>query len=133
MDAQDEIKQILFENDKTKTWLAGKLHMTKQDLGYQLDHAANFSHELYERIMRVFRAEGLICTASEKCEYVKDQTLSVGAIVSNGLSLMYTTVKNFTKDNVLDFKEKKALSDMVEEFRTKVNLQLDEIQKTIEK
>jgi Zn-dependent peptidase ImmA (M78 family) len=133
MKAQDEIKSILFSNEKSKVWLAQKLGISKQDVHYMLNTATDIPHERYAQIIKIFKAEGFICSADEKCDFIKNQTLETNDMIGKLLSLLNNTVRKVSEDNVLDFREKKELSEMVDYVQESVTQKLDEIRKIIEK
>lgn len=127
MTKQEEIKQILFDNDKTNTWLANKLGMKKQDLGYQLNNAVNFSVDLYESIIKILRKEGFITSSSEQCSFLIDQTLQTNSVLGYSLTILNNTVKRAVSDMVLDFKEKIALIETIEKLKDELIIQCDEM------
>lgn len=131
MTPQDEIKQILFNNDKTKVWLANKLGMSKSDLTYQLNRATNFSVDLYNRVMDIFRKENFI-TKDDQCDFLIRQTLQIDAVIGHSLTLLNDNVLKFTKDNVLDFKEKSRLIEVVTKIKDELIAELETIEKIIE-
>lgn len=132
MTPQEEILQILFNEDKTKAWLADKLGIKKQSLQYQLTNSSNYPVELHNRIMNIFQKEGFITIKSEQCNFLVRQTLEINSLIGHSVSILNQTVKNFTKDNLLDFRERKDLGELIEKIRTETNNQLDEIEKIIE-
>jgi hypothetical protein len=131
MTPQDEIKQILFNNDKTKVWLANKLGMSKSDLTYQLNRATNFSVDLYNRVMDIFRKENFI-TKDDQCDFLIRQTLQIDAVIGHSLTMLNDNVLKFTKDNVLDFKEKSRLIEVVTKIKDELIAELETIEKIIE-
>ena len=133
MNPQDEIKQILFNNDKTKVWLADKLHVSKQQLSYELNHSKDISKSLYDKILNIFRAEGFIVATGQKIELIKDQLLTVSQVNCNNIALILSQFKIHSSDGVIDFNERKELSDLVETCRNKTNNELDKLQKFISK
>lgn len=132
MTPQEQILQILFNEDKTKAWLADKLGIKKQSLQYQLTNSSNYPVELHNRIMNIFQKEGFITIKSEQCNFLVRQTLEINSLIGHSVSILNQTVKNFTKDNLLDFRERKDLGELIEKIRTETNNQLDEIEKIIE-
>lgn len=132
MTRQEEIKQVLFDNDKTNTWLANKLGMKKQDLGYQLNDAVNFSVDLYERIMKIFKKEGFITSTTDQCNFLLEQTLQTNSALGHSLTILNNTVKRSVSDMVLDFKEKVTLIEMIEKIKVELDNQCDEMISIIE-
>ncbi|MFC2084943.1 hypothetical protein ACFLS9_07800 [Bacteroidota bacterium] len=130
MTKQDEIKQILFNNDRTVKWLADKLGKERQGLHYQLNHASKFGIDLYEQIKKIFKNEGFL---DNQCEYLLRQTLNVDAIVNNCLASLSDTVNRFTSDNILEFGEKKKLSELIEKIHNDVEHQLKKLSDIIER
>jgi len=133
MTEQDKIKVILSDNDKTQTWLAGKLGMKKQTLNNILNINKSLDHELYKQIYKIFKQEKFIASAEDKCSVIKDQAMEINSIIGSSLTLFNGTVRKVSEDNVLDFKEKKVLSDMVQEIRDCLNYELDKIAEMIER
>ncbi len=133
MKAQDEIKAILFTHEKTKVWLAGKLHVTKQKLDYWLNDAKSMDVDTYNQIMSIFKHEKMICSADDKCDHIRTQTMEINSIIGSSLTMLNSTVKTVSSDNILDFKEKKLLSEMIAELRDNLNHELDKIAEMIEK
>ena len=132
MTKQEEVKQILFDNDKTNTWLANKLGMKKQDLGYQLNEAVNFSVDLYDRIISIFKKHGFITSSSEQCNFLIDQTLQTNSAIGHSVQILNNTVKNSVKDMVLDFREKTSLIELIEKIKSEITDQCDEMISIIE-
>lgn len=128
MTPQDEVKRILFDHEKTNTWLAKKLGMSKEDLHYQLNRSKNYPVDLHNRINEIFKKEGFITNATEKCEFLIKQTLQIDSVVGTSLTMLNSAVEKFTRDNVLDFREMKRLFDIVEKIRDGVNESLDNIE-----
>lgn len=132
MTKQEEIKQILFDNDLTNAWLARKLRMSKQDLGYQLNDAVNFSADLYDRIIAVLKREGFITKESGQCEHLINQTLEINSLIGHSLSILNSSVKKYTDDKVLEFSERKRLIELAERIKDDFNDQIEEIMKVLE-
>ncbi len=132
MKAQTEIIQILFQNDKTKSWLANKLGISAQNLDYKLNRASDIPFELYNQIMKIFKKEGFIVSENDQCVHLLNQTVEIDALIGHSLTLLNGSVKSFTADNVLDFKEKQKLISIIEKMRNDFLEQLDEIEKIVE-
>ena len=132
MTKQEEIKQILFDNDLTNAWLARKLRMSKQDLGYQLNDAVNFSADLYDRIIAVLKREGFITKESDQCEHLISQTLEINSLIGHSVSLLNSTVKKYTEDKVLEFSERKKLIELAERIKDDFIDQIEEVIKVLE-
>lgn len=133
MTEQQKIKIILSDNDKTKTWLAEQLGMSKSRLGNILNTNKGLDVELHKSIIAIFKKHKFIASAEDKCNYIKDQTMEINSIFGSSLQLLNQTVKKITEDNVLDFKEKVSLLGMVDELRDNLNSELDKIKEMIEK
>jgi len=130
--AGETIKQILFKNDKPKSWLAGKLRISPQSLQYKLDNHSALSADLFEDIMQILRKEGFITSESEQCNYLVKQTLKTDALLSSTIEMLSETVKRFVDDTVLDFREKKELSILIDKTRTDLNQAFDDLELIIE-
>lgn len=131
-DKRAEIKEILFKNDKNISWLKGKIKQNV-DLYYLLsDNSVNFDIEIYEEIIKIFKKEGFITSPTDQCAYLLNQTIQIDALIGHTLSIFNTNVQKFTSDNVLEFREKRRLSDIVDKMRSDFNSELDNIEKIIE-
>ncbi len=128
MKEQDEIKRILFDNDRSKSWLAKKLGITAQSLQYKLDVAPDLSLEFYRQIMKIFKAEGFISSANEQCEYLIQQTLQIDSMIGNALTMLNRTVQKTTLDHVLDFNEKRKLFELIEKIKSDFEDELGKIE-----
>lgn len=131
MTPQEEVKRILFESDRNQTWLANKLGMSRADLNYQLNTAKNYSAELNNRIMEIFKKEGFT-SKNEQCEDLLNQTLLINSMIGNSLQILNNNVQKFTRDNVIDFREKKRLLDVIEKMRADYLNELERIEKIVE-
>lgn len=132
MSDQDQIKSILFVNDKSKSWLAGKLNITPQKLDYILHNAKKISKSDYDSIMHIFKNAGFITSNSEQCNHLLGQTIEIDSLLGHALTILNGNIRQFTKDNVLDFNEKRRLLDIVTKIRTDFNNELDSIEMIIE-
>ncbi len=132
MTEQVEIIRILFENDKPKSWLANKLGISSQNLDYKLHNAKKIAVEDYNQIMKIFKKEGFITSNSEQCNHLLNQTLEIDALIGHTLTILNASVQKFTKDNVLDFREKKRLGNLIDQIRNDFNNELDHVEKIIE-
>lgn len=121
---RQEIKEILFRNDRTTKWLQQKVPGV--DLYYLLsDKCKTFDIDTYDRIMSALTKEGLTTVEDERCEKLVDEILSIDSIIGNSLILLNSNVRDFTRDNVLDFSERKKLSQLLDkidnEFQNSIN------------
>jgi hypothetical protein len=131
-DKRTEIKEVLFRNDKTVTWLKDKMK-TKIDLHYLLSsRSVNFDVDIYDEIKEVFKNEGFITSENERSDKFAEQLIQVNGIISHSTYLLNSNASDFLKDNVLDFREKKKLIDIIHKMRSEFNNELDSIQKVIE-
>lgn len=133
MNAKDEVKSILINHKRTQTWLAEKLGIQKQTLNYMLNGSKGLDTETYKQIIKIFKREKMITSAGDKCDHIRTQTLEINAIIGSSLILLNNTVKKVSEDNILDFKEKKQLSEMIDELRESLNHELDKISEMIER
>lgn len=131
-DKRTEIKEILFHNDKTVTWLKDKMK-TKVDLHYLLSsRSVNFDVDIYDEIKEVFKKEGFIISENERTDKFAEQLIQVNGIISHSTYLLNSNASEFLKDSILDFREKKKLVDIINKMRSEFNNELDSIQKVIE-
>jgi DNA polymerase III delta prime subunit len=131
MTPQEEVKRILFESDRNQTWLANKLGLSRADLNYQLNTAKNYSADLHNRIMTIFKKEGYN-SKDERCQDLLDQTLLINSMIGNSIQILNNNVQKFTKDNVLDFRERKRLLDVIEKMKSDYMNELERIEKIVE-
>jgi len=130
--AKTEILQILFINDKSKSWLANKLGISSQKLDYRLNRANDMPLELYQQIMKIFKKEGFITSDNDQCVHLLNQTLEIDALIGHSLTLLNSNVKAFTEDNILDFRERRKLLEIIDKIKSEFLEQIDEIEKVIE-
>ncbi len=132
MTEQNEILRILFVNDKSKSWLANRLGISPQNLDYKLRNAKKLAVEDYNSIMKIFKNEGFITSNSEQCTHLLNQTVEIDGMMGHILSILNSSVQKFTADNVLEYREKKQLLEMISKMRNDFNNELDSIEKIIE-
>lgn len=127
IDRRQQIKDILFRNDRTVRWLMGKVPGT--DLYYLLngDKSKSFDIGIYDQIMDVFRKEGMIVKEGDECLQLLEQTMQMDSLIGHALNILNHNVKNFTEDRVLNFHEKKKLYEIIENMRNEFNDEFDEI------
>lgn len=132
MDKRLEIKETLLRNDKNISWLKQRMH-TNCDL-YRLlgENSKNFDIEIYDEIMSVFKKHGFITSENERCEKFAGQLIQVNGIISHSTYLLNSNASDFIRDNVLDFREKKKLLEIVDKMKTEFNDEIERIEKIIE-
>lgn len=135
--AQEEINQIIFEansRDKrvTECWLASRLGISPQNLNYLLHTAKRFDNDIYKRIKLIFQKEGIISRTSDQCNLLSDQTLEFGAMIGANLAVLNNQVRRAIKDMSLDMRERLRLKMIIEDLRTNLIDQLDELDKIVE-
>lgn len=114
-DKRLQIKQILFENDKTKKWLQDKLPTL--DIYYLLsDNCKRFDVNDYDAIVRILDKEGFITSEEDRCKYLTDTMLKIDQLFGSSLDILNDTVIRFTADNDLSFKEKRKVADLLDEI-----------------
>lgn len=113
-DKRQQIKQLLFDNDKTKKWLQDKLP-TSIDVYYLLsDNCKKFDVDDYDQIINVLNKEGFITSEIDRCKELTDTVLKIDSLLGNSLDLLNNTVINYTKDNNLSFNERRKVADMLD-------------------
>jgi len=134
-DLRDEIREILFKNDKTVKWLAEQTRkFSYNQLYYALSQkSATFDTSMYNEIVKIFKSEGMISSEAERCTHLLNQILKIDSIIGHSLTLLNDNVAEFTKDNIIDFKEKKRLSDMIDKIENEFTSEVSRIKKIIEK
>lgn len=131
-DKRAEVKEILFKNDKTVAWLKSRMN-TKVDLHYLLsDKSVNFDINIYEEIMKIFKGEGFITSENQRCEMFAEQLIKVNAIINHSTYLINSNAMEFIKDNILDFREKKKLMEIIDKMKNEFNDEIERIEKIIQ-
>lgn len=131
-DKRAEVKDILFNNDKNISWLKNKMN-TKCDLHYLLsEKSVNFDINIYEEILSIFRKEGFITSENDRCERFAEQLIQVNGIISHSTYLLNSNAAIFIKDNILDFREKRKLVEILNKISNEFNTELEKIEKIIE-
>ena len=136
MNRRDQIKDILFRNDKNPSWLKSKLSgkFPSVDVYYLLsEKSVNFDVELYDEIMGIFRKEGFIVTENERCDKFAEQLIQVNGIIAHSTYLLNSNATDFLKDNLLDYREKKKLLELVDKIRREFDQEIGKIEKIIER
>lgn len=135
-DRKLEISQLIHKADKNITWLKGKLKSTigrDIDLYYLLsEKSVNFDVEIYDAIIQILKKEGVIVSENERCEKFAEQLIQVNGIISHSTYLLNSNASHFIKDNVLDFREKRKLLEIVEKMKNEFNQEIESIEKIIE-
>ena len=136
MTKQLEILQVLFRNDKPKSWLQSELKKKgiEKDLQYLLDEirCKNFDVNIYEAIIEIFREHGIIPTESDRIKNLRTKIIEINAIITSGLSLLDRTMNEYLKDDELTFDEKAELLKMIDGIE-KEFAHLDELKNLIKK
>jgi len=136
MSKQIEIIQILYRNDKTKSWLQNELKKKgiDKDLQYLLDEtrSKNFDVNIYEMIIEIFREHGIVPTESDRIKKLRVKVIEINGIIAGGLTLLNETMDDYLKDDELTFDEKNELLKMIDEVQ-KDYAHLDELKILIKK
>jgi hypothetical protein len=133
VDKREEIRGILFRNDKNISWLKNKMS-NKVDVYYLLsDKSTNFDISIYEEIVSVFRKEGLIATESDRCEKLTKQLMTVNGLIGHSLQLINGSVSDFVADKVIDYKEKKRLLEIIRLVEKEFDAELEKVLQIIER
>lgn len=129
-DACQEIRNILIRNDRTISWLSGKMRIPRSTLNARLNNPETFSKKDYDKIFSIFKKENMV---SDVCERLEKETLAIDSIMASSITLLNTTVLNFVSDNELTFKEKESLLKHIETTKKQLNEQLDLIAEIVER
>lgn len=136
VDERQEIKDILFRNDKNRSWLKRELRREgypSVDIHYLLSNkSVNFDTKLYKAIMAIFNREGFIVSESARCERFADQLIQVNGIISHSIYLLNSNASEVLKEEALDFRKKRKLLDLISNLREEFDTELDKIEKIIE-
>lgn len=131
MDHRKQIKEILINNDRTVCWLEKKTGI--KDLHYILGETSkNFDIAIFEKIMNVFRVEGFILSEADRSNKFSEQLISVNGIIGHSVHLLNSTAKEYLKDHVLDFKERRDLYDLITKIKADFNTSISEVERIIE-
>lgn len=132
---KQEIKDVLFNNDKNKSWLKTKLSEKgfEVDVYYLLDEdkSKRFDLDVYDAIQEIFKAEGLIATESERAKKLTSEIFHIDAMIGHSLSILNTTVEAFVSDDFLSFDEKRRLVSMLEKFESETLTAISNTKKVI--
>lgn len=136
MTKQIEILQVLFNNNKTKSWLHQELlHKgIDKDLQYLLDETRckNFDVNVYEAIQDIFRKHGMIPTETDRIKKLRAKVIEINGIIAHGLSLLNETMNDYLADDELSFDEKNELIEMIERIESEYT-HLSELKTLIKK
>lgn len=130
MDRKEEIKSILIKNNRTITWLSMKL--PGHDFYYLLNNSKKIDADLYDEIMELFRKEGFLDSEIKLTDSIYNQLLSINSLINSSLSLLNQTAGEALKDNILSFRERKVLSNMIEKLEVDFIEALNPLKKKIE-
>jgi len=134
MDEKEQIRQILFKNDRNISWLRSKLEQKglHADVYYLLsDKSVNMDKKIYDAVMDIFRDEGYLTEESSICDHFTTQLFNTNSILSSSLSLLNATAAQCVSDGVLDFNERRRLMDIVEGMESKVKSEIVNLKKMI--
>lgn len=129
-DERQQIKQILFDNDKNKKWLKNRVpHI---DIYYLLsDNCKRFDVKDYNEIMNIFKNEGFITNEAERCNQLIDTVLKINSLLGNGLDLLNSSVSSFTIDKELTFPERHRLALLFDDLELSLVKRIDESKKIL--
>jgi hypothetical protein len=132
---KDDIRRILFMNDKPVRWLKTKLEKKypKTDFYHLLKEEAAFDVKLHDDIKALFKKEGFITSASEQCDKFTENIIQLNAIISHSTYLLNTNTKEFIKDNVLDIRERMKLLKIIDEAEAECTAGFENAREIIEK
>ncbi len=130
MDVCQEIRHVLISNDRTISWLASKMRIPRSTLNARLCNPETFSKKDYDKIIDIFKREGL---SSGICEKLERETLAIDTIMANSIALLNTTVMRFIEDRQLTYQEKTKLTGMVNTIQNQYNEQFNKILEIIER
>lgn len=129
-DERQQIKQILFDNDKNKKWLKSKL--SHIDVYYLLgENCKRFDVKDYNEIMSLFKKEGFITNEADRCNQLIDTVLKINSLLGNGLDLLNSSVSNFTNDKELSFPERHKLAILFDDLELSLIKRIDESKKVL--
>lgn len=136
MTKQLEILQVLFNNNKTKSWLHQELlkRGIDKDLQYLLDETRckNFDVNVYESIIEIFQKHGMVATENERIKKLRSKVIEINGIIAHGLTLLNETMNDYLADDELTFDEKNELLEMIERVEGDYN-HLNELKALIKK
>lgn len=136
MNHQIEILKILFNNNKTKSWLHNELLKKgiDKDLQYLLDETRCkiFDVNVYEAMMQIFREHGIIPTELDRTKRLRSKVIEINGIIASGLTLLNETMNEYLQDDELTFDEKTELMQMIERIENEYS-RLSELKTLIKK
>lgn len=133
---RQEVKDILFKNDKTKDWLKKQLKNEGFDVDvYYLlsDNSKNFDVAISAAIDKIFKREGIIANGDDRIKRFTEEFFDLNSIINNSLAIMNRKTKEYFEDNDFEFDERiEALKDF-EEMQDKINDIIESIKKVVKK
>lgn len=133
---RQEVKDILFKNDKTKDWLKKQLKKEGFDVDvYYLlsDNSKNFDVSISGAIDKIFRQEGIIANSDDRIKRFTEEFFDLNSIINNSLAIMNRKTKEYFEDNDFEFDERmEALKDF-EQMQDKINDIIESIKKVVKK
>lgn len=129
---QKFVNEILDKYGLEIKWLAEKIHMEPELLGYQLRRATNYRQDVHAKIIETFRKEGLVTSNKEVCDKLKDDLIDFSSVLSGTVSLISKGVKDKIGDMILDENEKKDLKNLIRQQMDRVIDQFNELLITID-
>ena len=130
-DKRQLIKNILFENEKTKKWLQDRLP-DSIDVYYLLsDSCKKFDVNDFDVIMSVLEKEGFVTSEEDRCKHLTDTILKIDSVLGSSLDILNDTVVQSTSDSALSFKERRKIADLLDEIDSKFEEKIGDAKKIL--
>lgn len=141
-DHRQEIKDVLFRNEKPHSWLQRELDKKLSaipgkkpvDIYRLLDGSKSvfFDVDVYELIQQIFREHGIIPTELDRTKRLRSKVIEINGIIASGLTLLNETMNEYLQDDELTFDEKTELMQMIERIENEYS-RLSELKTLIKK
>lgn len=126
---QDALRQLMFEADKTYSWIAAKLHKKEYDIYYAVNRAAKIDVSIYSEIRTVLEAE---LERKYDCNNLVGLTFQTATVVNREIALVFQTVQNAIADNKLTPLEIETLKSQINSTQKEINNKLNELKRILE-
>jgi len=129
---QEFVNKVLNQYGLEIKWLAEKLHLDYEIVRYQLREAKNYRQDFHQRVIEIFRKEGLISSNREVCEKLKDELIDFSQVLTGTVSIISKSIKEKIADKHLSEQEKKVLKDQLRTHLNRISDEFNDLILTIE-
>lgn len=127
-DKKQEILQILFDNDKSQSWLQDQLKRKGIDQNiYELLKASRKTIDvnIYEAIIDIFRDNNFITNETERCNLLERSIFHLDSIIGGAFQQLNALTEGVIADNQLTHQEKGRVLDELDRFERKIIIEID--------